>query len=43
MMEDRIEGCRKPVRKFRKKSDDDDGEKGCDLDKRAGLTGRRLL
>lgn len=31
-MEDRMEGCRKPVWKFRKNSDDDDddGEKGCD-------------
>lgn len=32
-MEDRMEGCKKPVWKFRKNSDDDDdddGEKGCD-------------
>lgn len=30
-MEDRMEGCKKPVWKFRKnRDDDDDGEKGCD-------------
>lgn len=29
-MEDRMEGCKNPVWKFRKNSDDDDGEKGCD-------------
>lgn len=30
-MEDRMEGCKKPVWKFRKNSDDDDnGERGCE-------------
>lgn len=29
-MEDRMEGCKKPVWKFRKNSNDDDGERGCD-------------
>lgn len=36
-MEDRMEGCKKPVWKFRKNSDDDDGERGCDS---CGVGGR---